>query len=116
MPLGFEADVLDGGPGRVDAGDGTLDKPLGGSGVFDLIAEGDLVALVQELADVAFGGMPRDAAHGNGGFCVGIARSQRDLKLTRGDFGVLEKKFIKVAHAIKEQGVRIALLDAEVLF
>ena len=60
--------------------------------------------------------MPRDAAHGNGGFCVGIARSQRDLKLTRGDFGVLEKKFIKVAHAIKEQGVRIALLDAEVLF
>ena len=38
------------------------------------------------------------------------------MKLTRGDFGVLEKKFIKVAHAIKEQGVRIALLDAEVLF
>ena len=116
MPLGLEADVLNGGPGRVDAGDGTLDKPLGGSGVFDLIAEGDLVALVQELADVAFGGMPRDAAHGNGGFRVGIARSQRDLKLTRGDFGILEKKFIKVAHAIKEQGVRIALLDAEVLF
>ena len=49
MPLGFEADVLDGGPGRVDAGDGTLDKPPGGSGVFDLIAEGDLVALVQDM-------------------------------------------------------------------
>lgn len=72
MPLGFEADVLNGGPGRVDAGDGTLDKPLGGSGVFDLIAEGDLVALVQELADVAFGGMPRDAAHGVGASALGL--------------------------------------------
>ena len=66
VPLGLKADVLDGGSGGVDTGDGALDKPLGGSGVFDLIAESDLVALVQKLADVPFGGMPRDAAHGNG--------------------------------------------------
>ena len=66
MPLGLKADVLDGGSGGVDTGDGTLDKPLGGSGVFDLIAESDLVALVQKLTDVPFGGMPWDAAHGNG--------------------------------------------------
>ncbi len=116
VALGLKADVVNGCAGSVDPGHGAVHQPLGGAGVLHLIAEGDFIAFVQKLADVPFRGVPRDPAHGDGRFRVGVARRERDLQLTGRNFGILKKKFIKIAHAVKEQGIRIALLDAEVLF
>ena len=43
------------------------------------------------------------------------ARRQRDGQQLGGAFGIVEKQFVKITHAVENQGVRILGLDTEVL-
>jgi hypothetical protein len=48
-------------------------------------------------------------------FVVGVSAGQRDLQVTGGNLGVFVEKFIKIAHAKKEQRVLVLLLDLQIL-
>ncbi len=117
---GGEIVVLTGIEGRIDRGAGgedardiAADDLFGELWVFELIADGDAEPLAEKARDVTFGGVPGNTAHGDGTFPV--ACGQRDLKLTGGGLCVVEKKFIKVAHAEEEQGVRMLTFCGPIL-
>ena len=97
------------------AGNSAFYQPLGGLGVFCLVADGNVVALVDELGNVALNRMPRHAAHGNGVFRILAAAGEGNLKFARRHLGVVVEQFIKVAHAVKQQSIGMLCLDAHVL-
>ena len=102
--------------GRGDhPGDGPLHKPLGLSRILHLIADGHMVALVHELGQIGLRRMPGHAAHGHGVLAVLAAAGQGDLQFARRGDGVIEEEFVKVAHAVEEQGIGMLGLDAQVL-
>ena len=59
--------------------------------------------------------MDRDAAHRDRFAKVRAALRQRDVEAGRGNLGVLEEQFEKVAHAIEQQGVAGLFLETLVL-
>src|SRR5260370_27072878 len=83
--------------------------------LFHLIADGDFEAAANQARDVAFGGVVRNAAHGNRLALFAVARRERNLKLARRDDGVFVKQFVEIAQAEKQQGVRVARLDGVIL-
>ncbi len=59
--------------------------------------------------------MIRDAAHGNG-FAGGLtAGGEGDVEQFGRALGIVEKQFVKVAHAVKQQLVGVLGFDAQVL-
>ena len=92
-----------GGAWGDDAGDFAAHELLGEFGVLDLIADGNLVSLADELGDVGFSGVVGNSAHGQGDAIDLLARGEGDLQLAGGGDGVFEKKLVKVADAEKEQ-------------
>ena len=115
VPLGVEVDVLHHGAGREHAGHLAFDQALGLLGVLDLVAQGHLVALVQELAQVLVDGVVGHAAHGHGVLGAGVAAGQGDLQLPGRGLGVLEEELEEIAHAEEHKGVRVLFLDPQVL-
>ena len=115
VALAGEVGVFQHRAGGDDAGDSAFYQPLGRLGVFCLIADGNVMALFDKLGHIALYGMPRHAAHGNGVFRISAAACEGNLKFARRHLGVVEKQFIKVAHAVKEQGIGMLCLDAHVL-
>src|SRR6266853_583214 len=85
------------------------------TGQFHLIADGDLEARADQARDIAFGGVIRNAAHGNGLALFAVARGESDLQLARGDDRVFIEKFIEIPKTKKQQGVRVARLDSVIL-
>ena len=104
-----------GGAGRDDAHDLAFDQSLGGFGIFHLVADGDAISLLDQARDVAFGGMKRHAAHGDGGALFLVARGERDLEFARGHHGIFEEQLVKIAEAEHQQGIGDLLLDAVIL-
>ena len=115
VPLGAQIDVLDHRARSQNPRHRPPHQSLGLLGVLDLIAQRHLVALVEELAQVLVDCVVGHAAHGHGVFRAGVAAGQGNLQFTGGDFGVLEKKLEKIAHAEKDQGVRVLALDPQIL-
>ncbi len=64
-------------------------------GILDLVADGDLISLANELGDVAFGGVVGNSAHGEGDAIDLLARGEGDLELARGDDGVIEEELVE---------------------
>ena len=95
--------------GRDDAGHAPLDHPFGAGRVFELVADGHMVALRDEAADVAVRRMVGDARHGDG---VGLLRprGEHEVELTRGEHRVVKEELVEVAHAEEEDGVRVGRL------
>ena len=83
--------------------------------IFHLVANRDLVALADELADVALGGMVGDAAHRNGHAFFLVAGGERNLQLTRRYDRVVEEQLVKVSHAKKQQRAGVLFLDRGML-
>ncbi len=100
--------VVEGGAGGEDAGDFAADDLLGELGVLHLVADGNAVALAQELGQVAIDGVVGDAAHGLR--ALAIARRQGELQFAADGDGVVVEELIEVAHAEEEQGVGILAL------
>jgi len=105
--------------GGHDADDVALHKTLSERRVFHLLADGDLVALLDKTRDIAFGGVERHAAHGDlvfGRFVFGVvAAGEREVQFAGGDARVLVEHFIEIAQAEKENAVGVPLLDGAVL-
>ena len=104
--------------GRDDADDVPLDQPLGKRGILHLLADGHLVALGDQAADVRLGRVVRHAAHGRalgGVFDVAVARREREVELARGKARIVVEHLIKIAQPEKQQAVGIALLDLVIL-
>ena len=115
--LGEHGAVRDGAGGD-DADHVALHQALGQSRVLQLLADGDLVALGDELGDVTLGAVIGDAAHGRALFGildVPVPGGEREVQLAGGGDGVVVKHLIEVAEAEEEQAVAVLLLDLLIL-
>ena len=104
--------------GRDHADHVALDEPLRRRGVFHLLADGDLVALLDQPRDVGLRRVERHAAHRRplgGVFHVAVARRERQLQLLRGEDRVIVEHLIEIAQPEKQKGVRMLRLDRVVL-
>ena len=88
---------------------------LGELGIFHLFADGDFETFADEFADVAFGGVVRHSAHGDGNAFFFVAGSQRDLQLFRGYDRIVEKKFVEVSQTKEQKGCGMFFFDGGVL-
>ena len=68
-----------------------------------------------ELLQIVVGALHRHAAHGDILAQMFAALRQHDSKRARGNLGVFEKQLVKIAHAIKQQAIRIGRLDLDIL-
>ena len=106
------------GSGRDDADDVPLDQPFGQGGVFHLLADGDLIPLLNEFGNVSLSAVIGHPAHG-GAFVrvlnVAVPRRQRQVQLTRGCHGVFIEHLVKVAQAEEEEAVGMLLFDFLIL-
>ena len=95
--------------GRHDAHDFALDEPLGLLRIFDLIADRDAEAFLDEPRDVRVDGVMGHAAHRDAA-AVGVFRSRRERQLegARRDERVLVEHLVEIPHA--EQHDRIPML------
>lgn len=59
--------------------------------------------------------MKRNAAHGDFGALSLASSGQGDIQRGSGFFRVLEKHFVKIAHAIKQQAIGMRRLDGHIL-
>ena len=112
-----EAGAVDDRAGRDNADDIALDKSLGERRVLGLLADGDLVALGDQARDVGVARMVGDAAHRRLILrrLAAVAGRQRQIKLARGELGILVEHLIEVAQAEKEDRILILLLDLQIL-
>ncbi len=100
-----------------DADDVPLDQALGGGRVLRLLADGHLIALGDQAADIAVTGVVGDAAHG----CALILRlaavpaGQGQIQLLADQLCILVEHLVEVAQAEKEDGVLVLFLDFQVL-
>ena len=83
--------------------------------VFELVADGHLVARADEFLEVSFYGMVREARHRRVPlFAVGAAREHKPEHLAR-EHGVVGIGLIEVADAVQEYCLGVLRLDAEIL-
>jgi hypothetical protein len=76
-----------------------FDDALGLLGIFDLVADRDLVPGLDQLGDIAVGGVKRHPTHGNA-----LTLGQGDIEHAACLLGILEKHFIEIAQAEHENG------------
>ncbi len=84
-------------------------------GILDLLTDGDAMAERNELLEIVIGALDRDAAHRNVVAQMFAALGEHDAECAGRDFRVVEEQFVKIAHAVKEQAVRIRRFDLDIL-
>ena len=99
VALRIDLGVGHSGAGRDDAGELALDE-FAGLGRLHLVADGDLDALIEQLLDVAVGGVKGDAGHGHA-----VAVGQGDAEQLGALFGVLFEDLVEIAEAEHEQRI-----------
>ena len=120
MPARIEQRILGYGARRDNAHDFPPHHSFGTSlfrlgRVFGLFANCDTESFSDKAGQIGFGSMYRYAAHRDIGSLVLAAFCQRDIECRRGLFGVVEEHRVEIAHAIKQQRVRMRMLDFEIL-
>ena len=103
------------GAGRHHTDHFPLDQSLRLSGIFHLFPDGNLISFVDQLGQVAFHRVIRDAAHGRSFLQPAGFSCQRQLQLLRRHNGVLKKHFIEIPQPVKEDTVRILFFCLHVL-
>ena len=88
---------------------------LGLRRVFQLFADGDLVADADQAGEIALHRMDRHAGHRNVLALMLAPLGQGDAERRRRDLGVLEEQLVEVAHAEEQDGVRLARLGRQIL-
>ena len=110
-----EQSVFRQGSRRHDTLHAPFHRAAGGGRVADLFADGDGLARLDELGQVAVDGVERNPGHGDGTPGRLAACRQRDVEEVCGALGVVVEQFVEVAHPVEQQGVRVLRLDAQVL-
>ncbi len=106
---------IDGRPWRKNPCDLAAHQLRRRAGNFHLLADRNLKALAQQLRKIIFRRVIGHAAHGDGVVFFFVARSQRDLQLTRGHHRVFKEEFVEVSQAEEEQRVGMLFLDRGIL-
>ena len=82
-----------------------------GLGVFELVADGNFSAMFEQLADVALGGVVRDAAHRHA-----VALGEGEVQKLRTGLGIVEEHLVEVTQPKQQQRVgRNLVFDAPIL-
>ena len=95
--------------------DAALDDSFGQGRVAELFADGYLVSLANQAGQVGFQRNGGHAGHGDAGIPAHGAGGQRDFQGLGKLVGVVVKALVKVAHPEQQDGVRVGVLDGEVL-
>ncbi len=103
------------GAGRDDAHHLPLERPFGGCRIAELLADRHALALAHQPREVTVDGVIRHAGHRNRPARGLTARGEGDVEQRGGAAGVVVEELVEVAHAVKEQDVRVLALDAQVL-
>ena len=106
---------VDVGAGRHDPDDVALHDALRELRVLELLADRDLVALVDEACEVAVHGVERDAAHRRALREAAVLAGERQLQLSGDRHGVLEEHLVKVAEPVKQDAVGIFFSRCDIL-
>ncbi|CRD98738.1 Uncharacterised protein [Bordetella pertussis] len=101
--LGRQQGFVGQGAGRDDAHDAALDRPLGGGGIADLLADGDRFAQCDQARQVLLHGVHGNARHRDRRAVRVAALGQREVEQARGAFGVFIEHLVEVAHAVEQQ-------------
>ncbi len=101
--------------GGHDADDLPPDETLGQLGVLHLLADGHLVAALDEARDVSLRGMERDSAHGSPFVLSAVLARQRQLQLLGGELGVVVEHLIEVAQAKEEDAIPVLGFQVHIL-
>jgi len=88
---------------------------LGLGGIFQLFADGDLVAQADQPGQIAFHRMDRHTGHGDVLALVLAPLGQGDAQGGGRHLGVLEEQFVEIPHAEEEYGVRLSGLGRQIL-
>ncbi len=100
---------------RDDARHGTLDRPLAGRRIADLLADHRRFAELDQTGEVGLQRVERHAAHLDRHAGRLAARGQRDVEQARRLLGVLVEQLVEIAHPVEEQGVRMIRFQRHVL-
>ena len=113
---GFQVPAVGQRAGRDDAHDLPANQSFRLPGVFHLLAKRDPVSLADEADQIAVDCVVWNTAHRNlAPRRILRARRKRQLQFARGGHGVVKEELVEVAHAKKNQGVRMLRLRVEVL-
>ena len=101
--------------GRYHAHHLALYRPFACADFANLLANGDRFTHLNQLGQVVF-----NRVHGHAGHDYGLpgrlaALRERNAQQPRGLDGVVVKQFVKITHAVKQQGVRVLRLDLQIL-
>lgn len=99
VALGVDLVVGEAGAGGDDAGEFALNE-FAGLGGFDLFADGDFDALVEEFLNIVIGGVVGDAGHGHA-----VAIGEGNAEVLGAAFGVLIEDFVEIPKPEKEKGI-----------
>ena len=83
--------------------------------VFELFAHGNAVAERDQAMQIFVGALDRHAAHRNVTAEMLAALGEHDAERAGGNFGIVEKQFVEIAHSVKQKTIRIGRLDLDVL-
>ena len=112
-PLGQHARLHDGAR-RDHARDLARDEAVDRR-VADLLADGHVIALVDQARDVVLGGVVRNTGHRHALTLGDRAAGEHQIQLAGGQFRVLIEGFVKVAQAEENNRVGILALDFQIL-
>ena len=83
--------------------------------VLGLLANSDLVALLDQLSDIPLRGMEGHAAHGGALCLAAISARQSQLQHARRQNGIIKEHLVKVTETVKQEVVLVLLLDLKIL-
>ncbi len=106
---------FDEGAGGDDADDLPLHQILGQLRVLHLLADRHLIALFDEAADIGFGGMVGDAAHGSPLLLSAVPPGEGEIQLLGYQLGVLEKHLVKIPQTVEQDEVGVLIFYVEIL-
>jgi hypothetical protein len=107
--------ALGGGPGRNDLDDVAFDNAFGGLRVLGLFADGDFVPGLDETVGVTVERVERETGERRVFGRAVVSACQCQAEHLRRYARVVVEHFVEVAHAIEQNGARIARLDFAVL-
>ena len=84
-------------------------------GVFELVADGYLVARTHQLLEIDLKGVVREARHRAGFLAAVGALGKHKAEDLADQHGVIRVGFVKVSHTIEQHSFRVLGLDAEIL-
>ena len=102
-------------PGDGAAHDRFAGAFLGLGRVFHLFGDSDPVAALDQPRQIGIGGMHRHPAHRDRHAGMFAAPGQRDIERGSSSGGIIEEKFVKIAHAEEQQAIGRFVLQRQIL-